>query len=557
MLRPATAAALAWLLASPAAWGQVQPQPAVADMPVYRHVIEAGDTLIGLGRRLLNDPARWPDVQRLNGVRDPLRLPVGGELRIPLPLMRTEAAPATVAAVRGNVRSADAAVVPGQALPEGSDLATGADGQVTVRLVDGTVLRLRSGTRVRIDESRRVPGADSVRSGVQLEQGRVEVEARPARGGQPGFRIGTPQGVMGVRGTEFRVHADGPNTRSEVLEGAVAARGTATPDEQRVAAGFGTVIDVTGRVAPPSPLLPAPDLSAWPPLLERPLVQVSVPLPPGGAGWRAQVGADDSFDALLADLRTDGAEVRIAGLPDGRFALRLRAVAPNGLEGRDARTTLTLKARPEPPLPLSPAPRAVVTGHQVQLAWAQRSDARRYRLQLARAGADGVPPAQVFQAPLHDVKDVEGQTHTLLSLAPGAYVWRLASVRPDGDQGPFGDAQGFELRAVPPTLAPPAPPAVGDHAIRVFWQGLPGQRFDLQVARDAGFTQLVEQRHTDRTEVELPLPGVGRFFARLRAHGADGVVGPWTDARHFDVVPCVRDGGGACVRVEGGTLRLP
>jgi hypothetical protein len=304
-----------------------------------------------------------------------------------------------------------------------------------------------------------------------------------------------------VRGTEFRVDADAANTRSEVLEGVVAASGAATAGEQRVAAGFGTVIDTSGRVAPPSPLLPAPDLSAWPPLLERPLVRLTLPLPPGGAGWRAQVGADDSFDALLADVRTDGAELRIAGLPDGRFALRLRAVAPNGLEGRDARTTLTLKARPEPPLPRSPAPRAVLMGNQVELVWAGSSEAQRYRLQLARAGADGAPPSQVFQVPLHDVKDLTELTHTLKPLAPGAYVWRLASVRPDGDQGPFGDAQGFELRALPPAMEPPAPPAVGDHVIRVFWQGLPGQRFDFQLARDAGFTQLVEQRQTDRTEV--------------------------------------------------------
>ena len=552
----AAAAALALVLAAPAAWAQAA-GPAAADEPVHRHVMEAGDTLIGLGRRLLVDPSRWPDVQRLNAVRDPRRLPVGSELRIPLSLMRTEPAPAAVAAVRGSVRSGEAAVAPGQALPEGSELTTGADGQVTVRLVDGTVLRLRGGTRVRIDESRRVPGAGSTRSGVRLEQGRVEIEARPARGGQPGFRIGTPQGVLGVRGTEFRVDADAARTRGEVLEGVVAVSGAAPSGEQRVAAGFGTVIDDRGRVAPPSPLLPAPDLSAWPSLHERPLVRLTLPLPAGAAGWRAQVGADEAFDVLLADVRTDSAELRIAGLPDGRFPLRLRAVAANGLEGRDARTTLTLKARPEPPLPRAPAPRAVVTGDKVDFAWAASSEAQRYRLQLARAGAEGAPPAAVFQAPLHDVKDLADLAHTLQPLPPGLYVWRLASVRADGDQGPFGDPLGFELRALPPAVAPPAPPTVGDQSIRVFWQGLPGQRFDFQLARDAGFTQIVEQRQTDRTEVELPLPGAGRFHVRLRARDADGFVGPWSASQHLDVVPCVRDSAGACVRVEGGTLQLP
>lgn len=555
----AVAVALALALAmgpgTTAAWGQAA-APAVGE-PVHLHVLEAGDTLIGLGRRFLVDPDRWPALQQLNAVRDPRRLPVGSELRIPLSLMRTEPAPAAVAAVRGNVRSGGAAVVPGQALPEGSDVVTGADGHVTVQLVDGTLLRLRAGTRVRIDESRRVTGADSARSGVKLEQGRVEIEARPARGGQPGFRIGTPQGVLGVRGTEFRVDADASRTRNEVLEGLVAVSGAAAAGEQRVAAGFGTVIDGSGRVAAPSPLLPAPDLSAWPPLQERPLVRLTLPLPAGAVGWRVQVGADERFDALLAELSTDGAELRIAGLPDGRFPMRLRAVAANGLEGRDARTTLTMKARPEPPLPRAPAPRATVMGDKVDFAWAASSDAQRYRLQVARAGAEGVPATMAFQAPLHDVKDLADLAHTLQPLPPGLYVWRLASVRPDGDQGPFGDSLGFELRALPPAVAPPAPPTVGDQSIRIFWQGLPGQRFDFQLARDEGFTQIVEQRETDRTEVELPLPGAGRFHVRLRARDADGFVGPWSTSQHLEVVPCVRDSGGACMRVEGGTLQLP
>lgn len=551
----ATGWALAWL----ALLAVAPPAPAAgpsSEEPVHLHTTAPGDTLIGLARRLLVEPARWPELQRLNGVRNPRRLPVGGTLRIPLSLMRSEPVPAAVSAVRGSVRSGDNPVTPGQPLPEGSELRTGDDGHVTVRLVDGTVLRLRSGSRARIDESRRLPGAGSTRSGVRLEQGRVEVEAQPARGGQPGFRIVTPQGVLGVRGTEFRVDADDTRTRGEVLEGVVAARGAVAAEEQRVAAGYGTVIDAGGRVAAPTPLLPAPDLSGLPPLHERPLVRLNLPLPPGAVGWRAQVGADDRFEALLADVRSQTAELRIAGLDDGRHPIRLRAVAASGLEGLDTRSTLTLKARPEPPLPRAPAARAVVRGERVEFAWAASSEAQRYRLQLARVPAGSDPAAAAFEAPLQDLKDLDALTASVQPLPPGHYVWRLASVRADGDQGPFGDAQGFELRPLPPPVAPPAPPTVGDQSIRVFWQGLPGQLFDFQLARDAAFTQVIEERRTDRTEIELPLPGSGRFHLRLRGRDADGFVGPWSASQHVDVVPCVRVAQGACVRVEGGNLQL-
>lgn len=554
-----TARATGWTLALLALLAAAPPAPAAGsstDEPVHLHTTAPGDTLIGLARRLLVEPARWPELQRLNGVRNPRRLPVGGTLRIPLSLMRSEAVPGEVSAVRGDVRSGDTSVTPGLPLPEGSELRTGDDGHVTVRLVDGTVLRLRSGSRVRIDESRRLPGAGSTRSGVRLEQGRVEVDAQPARGGQPGFRIVTPQGVLGVRGTAFRVDADETRTRGEVLEGVVAARGAVAADEQRVAAGYGTVIDAGGRVAPPTPLLPAPDLSGLPPLHQRPLVRLNLPLPPGAVGWRVQVGADDRFEALLADVRSQVPELRIAGLDDGRHPIRLRAVAANGLEGLDARGTLTLKARPEPPLPRAPAARAVVRGERVEFAWAASSEARRYRLQLARVAPGSDPAAAAFDAPLQDLQDLDALTAIVQPLPPGHYAWRLASVRADGDAGPFGDPQGFELRPLPPPVAPPTPPSVGDQSIRIFWQGLPGQLFDFQLARDAAFTQVIEERRTERTEIEMPLPGSGRFHLRLRARDADGFVGPWSASQHVDVVPCVRVAQGACVRVEGGNLQL-
>jgi hypothetical protein len=98
---------------------------------------------------------------------------------------------------------------------------------------------------------------------------------------------------------------------------------------------------------------------------------------------------------------------------------------------------------------------------------------------------------------------------------------------------------------------------VGDQSIRVFWQGLPGQRFDVQLAADPAFARIVEQRQVDRSEVDLPLPGPGRFHIRLRVRDADGFVGPWSASQHVDVIPCVRDSRGGCVRVDSGVLQTP
>jgi hypothetical protein len=301
-------------------------------------------------------------------------------------------------------------------------------------------------------------------------------------------------------------------------------------------------------------LLPAPETTGLPALHERPLVRLTLPPVAGAAAYRVQVARDERFDELLADVQSAAPELRIGGLPDGRYPMRLRAVDGLGLEGRDAVATLALKARPEPPLPRGPAPGAVLRGDSVVLSWAASSEAARYRLQLARDDGSATP----FAAPVLDLPALTALEHNAQGLPPGAYVWRLSSIRADGDAGPFGDALRFELRALPPTPVPPAPPTVGDREIRFFWPpGQPGQRVELQVASDEAFASVVAAPVLDGDRFEWPLPAPGRYFVRLRVRDADGFVGPWSATQYVDVPNCVRDSQAACVRTDSGLLLRP
>ena len=69
---------------------------------------------------------------------------------------------------------------------------------------------------------------------------------------------------------------------------------------------------------------------------------------------------------------------------------------------------------------------------------------------------------------------------------------------------------------------------------------------------------LVEQLSLDRTEIDLPLKGSGRFYVRLRARDPDGFIGPYTTPQSFDAPNCLRDGSGNCVRggADGQPLQL-
>lgn len=526
------------VLVSAAGVGAAQvPAPAPA---VHVHVTEQGDTLIGLSERLLVQPGRWPEIARLNAVRNPRRIPVGTPLQFPLAWMRTEPGPATLLSSTGAVRVDGQPAAPGTALGEGTQLASDADGHAVLRLIDGTVLRLRPDSQLQLTESRRVPRTPVTRAGARLQQGRVEVEAPRTRPGQPGFQIDTPQGVLGVRGTEFRVASDAARTRGEVLAGTVAVAGPAGAGERPVGAGYGTVVDAAGRVLPPVALLPAPDTTDLPRLQERVLMRFPLPALPGAVAWRGQVARDTGFQQVLADVLATGGELRIADLPDGAYHLRLRGVDGQGLEGRDADLAFTLKARPEPPLPSMPEPSQRLFGTRAEFSWAANAEADRYRLQLA------TDPG--FAQPLRDLPDLRGLRTTLDGLTPGTYHWRMRSLRADGDVGPWGDVNRFELRPDPPQ---PKPPVIGDRSVRFAWAGLPGQQFDFQVARDNGFAAPVVERRLDATEIEIDRPGNGRFWVRLRAIDPDGFVGPFGAPQYFDVPNCLRDGAGQCARASG------
>ncbi|HET9823641.1 MAG TPA: FecR domain-containing protein [Burkholderiaceae bacterium] len=524
------------------------PAAAAESEPSLPYVTQRSDTVIGLSRRLLVDPAQWREVARFNGLRDPNRIPVGATLRLPLRLLASQPAPARVEQVVGSARVGDAALRSGDSLPEGGTVQTARDGSVVLRLADGSELRLAADSRLRLERARRYPALDHVDSGVGLGAGRVEVRAARAQAGKPGFEVRTPQGVLGVRGTEYRVAVaagEAALTAGEVLEGAVQFDGGDGPG-RLLAAGFGTVIDAQRRVAEPSALLPPPDIRSMPTLHERLVLRFPVVRGDRIKGVRGLVARDREMREVLADNLAEGAELRFTGLDDGDYFLRVRAIDERGLEGRDAMLAFRLKARPEPPAPTAPPPRHVARATQVELAWTQNPEAQAYRLQVAADAG--------FSRVLSDVPALTGASHVLLGLAPGDYHWRLASVRAGNDQGPWGEPRAFVLRAPP---ANPPPPRIGDRTLVFAWAAEPGQTFDFQLARDAAFSDLVLERRLEQAEYELPRPPGGVYYMRVRARDADGFQGPFTAPQRFEIIDCLRSGEGECVGSAAGPLRRP
>lgn len=511
---------------------------AMAQVGNLDYTVTPHDTLIGLGQSLLVDPHAWPEIAKLNRLPDPNRITPGQVLKVPARLLRSREVPATLKVVTGDVRIDTVPAQAGDLLRPGQTLSSATNSSAVLELGDGSRVQLAPASQTQLAEHRRYAlkagrevdaneGEGVFASTMRLVRGTVELVATKVLRAKP-LEVTTPTAVIGVRGTEYRVHfddarqaAEGGETRTEVLTGRIRVDGQASGVD--LSAGQGAA--VLGKQAPQvAPLLPAPDLGGVGQLFDRPLVRFAVQ---GEAHTlRVQVAADSQFNTLQRDeLVAAGTEARLAGLADGTWFLRVRRVDGLGIEGLDARSQFVLKARPEPPAGISPRAAAKLSVGQVELAWAQNTEAASYRAQIANTPD--------FKTPLWQSDSLTGANTSLPLTEPGHYFWRLASTKADGDRGPWGDTQGFELKALP---EPPQGGLQADGSVELSWSGRTQDKQQVQLARDATFKTVVANADLDLARWALPKPEQsGSYFFRYRSVEPDGFTTPWSSTLTFEV----------------------
>jgi hypothetical protein len=64
-----------------------------AGVDELRYTVKAGDTLEAVSRRLMEQPRRYPEIARLNGLRDQDALTPGQVLRFPAPYLKMQPGP--------------------------------------------------------------------------------------------------------------------------------------------------------------------------------------------------------------------------------------------------------------------------------------------------------------------------------------------------------------------------------------------------------------------------------------------------------------------------------
>ncbi len=306
------------------------------DELVYK--TQQGDTLIGIGSQLSN-PSDWKQIQRINHINNPKLILVGSTLHIPVTILRSEDAPATVISVEGNAQVNQQPLVAGALLTSGNEIVTGKDGFALIKLANGSKLAVQAGSHITLTALKKYTIDQTFDSTVNLQKGRIETEATKTNSASPRYRIITPSAVMSVRGTQFRVATDETKTsRTEVTDGLVRVADMSDNDSAAVgiAAGYGNIVDNGKPPTPPVALLPAPDVTTLTKLQERPVVRFDLTPVANAKRYRAQIATDAQFEKTLRDQLFDTTAIKFDGLGDGAYWMRVRAVDNIELEGINA-----------------------------------------------------------------------------------------------------------------------------------------------------------------------------------------------------------------------------
>lgn len=507
------------------------------------HVVQPGDTLYHLAQRYLEDPREWPRLQAVNQVRDPTRLMPGRTLVIPAALMREPPVAAEVLHVSGqaSAQGPEAAAAPlatGQRLAEGTRIEVGDGGFVSLRLADGSVVRLATGTVLHLRELRHEPASGRTQSVFELERGRVDSTVKPLPAASRNrFEVRTPLAVGGVRGTDFGV-AIGANGEfiGDVREGEIQVTPSSAPSGYSptvVRAGEGAHVGQAAAVEV-TPLLAAPDLSGLPGVQED-ISWIGLPLSAqaGAAGWQVRIAADDAGDRVLRNGTFTEPLARFAGLEDGRYQLAVRALDARGTPGGEAVRELIVNARPQAPLLIEPRQNGRVPAPDVELRCTEGTGAEGYRFEVARD-----PGFAMLAASSADVAQC---SHTVHALQPGRYHWRVAAVARDAqgqrDQGPFSPPAVFTVTALPPAPGHLDMRTGNRNTLDLQWSASPGGpwRHRIQIASTPDFARPLDDRELAQPALSRPLPPPGTYHVRVRQIDGDGLQGPWSDTQRLEV----------------------
>lgn len=388
------------------------PSLALADPSARVHVVKQGDTLWNIAGQYMQNTMSWSQIQKLNALGTPQNLQVGTELNIP---MQGSAFPVNVSYVRGQAwliipGQLERPLVQGMKLDAGQSIRTGEASSVSLGFGDGVNTVLPSDSYCTLDQAQK-HGAP------QLMLQRGEAESYVPKRGMPynSFEVITPQGVLGVRGTHFRVRIDSPqSSQVEVLNGRVVATSTQVTkrSETSINAKQGLALNEQG-VMQVRELLPATGGAEQAQTsTDNPDWKIRIQPVPAAVEYLAQLSRGTDFLAIDQDQRSPVPEFTFKGLMDGFYYVRIVAIDSYGLRGEPAEFMLLHRAANGRVYVQQDGPAAIFN-------WAAASmpPGQQYRLKISTN--------EDLSSPIIDQRGIQSAIVSVKDLPPGLLYWQV------------------------------------------------------------------------------------------------------------------------------------
>ncbi|MDA8125997.1 MAG: FecR domain-containing protein [Deltaproteobacteria bacterium] len=509
--------------------------------------VARNDSLIKLCRKILADPSRWPEIGRINRLKDFDLIHPGQVLIVPVRLLQGVPLDGRVIFVKGDVTFQTAAggvrqpLAVNDTVRQGHLLRTGRESSVEIAFADGTSFFQRPDTTLGLDVAER-RGERHLFQRLVLEAGRMLLHIRKATGQESRIEIQTPSATAVARGTDFRVSADTREVMTaEVLQGSIDV--AAMKQVVALNQGEGTAVKKGEPPLPPRKLLS-------PPVLQDPqTLYRTLPLVlrfgggEGAVAYRALLSSDpEGREVLREKVVGAGEPLQLADLADGTYYLQGWGIDHLGIEGLPlAPQPIRLRVNPRPPFIQEPVADAAFKGRSVSFRWLKVKEAVRYELQIASD--------REFRDPSEKPEVIDGVSRERTFRDFGTYYFRIRSVASDDYRSLWSDAAAFTL--VPP---PPSPilekPAVDAKELRIRWQNQ-GEKmsYRCQIAREESFHNPILEKRVTGPEIALPTPREpGIYYVRTSTIDPTGYEGGFSPPQSFEIGPGeAKKGWEACI----------
>lgn len=240
--------------------------------------------------------------------------------------------------------------IDGQPIQTGSDtrlkaagtrISTGADGLISLRLEDGSIVQLLPRSDMRMQQAKRNRLYTRFDTHLLLNKGEMLRKLPEGDNQQRNADLTTGSANIGVRGTEFRVTADREGTSVTVVRGKVAV-GDTQGNQQELTENYGLRVDRQSGLQEAAVLLPPPELLQPLPSQRIETQQLLLEWVPTARAseYLLEISADSAFNALLFQLRTPLPQHAVTLPMDAPLFWRVSSIDEQNLPGRPSESRI-------------------------------------------------------------------------------------------------------------------------------------------------------------------------------------------------------------------------